>query len=234
VTQRIAIVAATVKEVEPLFDYLRAEAMQQAFQTFKLHSLPIDIIITGIGILPSTYTLMDYLSHHHPDAWIQVGIGGAFDTNLEIGEVYAVESEMIVEFGAQDGDGRIIDPFELEWINPDHPPWSNKKLVCPYVTEKLEMKTSTGMTSNLSHGYVPHIAMMHKSEHGQIENMEGAAFFYISLVKKIPFLSLRSISNKVEKRDTSKWNFELAIKNLNEVVIEKLKDVKTLFPGIVS
>ena len=56
--------------------------------------------------------------------------------------------------------------------------------------------------------------------------MEGAAFFYISLLKKIPFLSIRSISNLVEARDTSKWDFKNAIENLNSTIIELLEKSK--------
>src|SRR4030095_3649992 len=140
-----AVVSATAKEIEPLVDYLKAEAEQQAFQTFKLHTLPIDLIFTGIGILETTYRLMDYLSHHHPDTWIQAGIGGAFDHDLEMGKVYAIESEMLVEFGAEDRNGRIMDPFELDWADPDHFPYEQGRLKCPHITDKITLPTATGM-----------------------------------------------------------------------------------------
>ena len=32
----------------------------------------------------------------------------------------------------------------------------------------------------------------------------------------IPCLQIRSVSNKVEKRDLQKWDIDLAVKNLNE------------------
>ena len=223
-TKRIAIVAATGKEAQPLLDFLKVEATQQAFQSFKLHSLTIDIIFSGIGILQTTYALMDYLSHHHPDAWIQVGIGGAFDPSLSIGDVYLIESEVLVEFGAEDRDGRIIDQFELEWMDSDRFPYEDGRLHCPHISDKIPIVTASGMTCIHSHGYAPHIEQLRKNVHGQIENMEGASFFYISLMKKIPFLSIRSISNYVEERDTKKWNFDLAIKNLNKVILELIKN----------
>ena len=62
---KIAFVAATDKEIEPLLNYLRSHAEQHSFQTFQLHGLLIDIIYTGIGILKTTYTLMDYPSPLH-------------------------------------------------------------------------------------------------------------------------------------------------------------------------
>jgi len=54
-----------------------------------------------------------------------------------------------------------------------------------------------------------------------IETMEGATFFYICSMENIPFLALRAISNRVEKRNRDNWNITLALKNLSE----KLNDV---------
>ena len=101
--RKITIVSSTEKEIDPLVSYLRKHAEQHSFQTYSLHGLLIDILYSGIGILHTTYTLMDYLSHRHPDGWIQAGIGGAFDPVLGIGDVYQVGQEMISGFGAEDG-----------------------------------------------------------------------------------------------------------------------------------
>ena len=79
------------------------------------------------------------------------------------------------------------------------------------------------MTTFYAHGHAGHIAQLRHEPHGQIENMEGAAFFYISLIKKIPFLGIRSISNLVEPRNKENWNADLAIKNLNEVVLQLIE-----------
>ncbi|MGB4847293.1 MAG: hypothetical protein WBP41_05205 [Saprospiraceae bacterium] len=225
-SRHIAIVSATTKEIQPFLDYLKVEASQHEFQTYKLHSLTIDIIYSGIGILQTAYTLMDYLSHRHPDAWIQAGIGGAFDPSLKIADVYQIESEVLVEFGAEDGDGRIMDPFELGWNDPNGFPYNDGKLICPYINDKFEIPIASAMTSIHAHGFQPHIELLRIGVNGQIENMEGAAFFYISLIKKIPFLSIRAISNYVEARDTKKWDFETSIKNLNDAIIGIIKSEK--------
>ena len=54
-----------------------------------------------------------------------------------------------------------------------------------------------------------------------IETMEGATFFYICHREDVPFLALRSISNRVEPGNRKKWDIQLAINNLSE----KLKDI---------
>ena len=219
----IAIVSATDMEIKPLLHYLESNAIKHSPVKFQLKDLEIDILITGIGILHTTYSLMAYLSEHQPDAWIQVGIGGAFDTSLEIGNVYLIESETVVDFGAQDKDGRIINAFELGWIDGEEFPYSNEILSCFYILTEKNIPFASGMTTIHSHGSRQKIEKLTEGLHGQIENMEGAAFFYVSLMKSIPFLSLRSVSNYVEDRDTSKWNISLAINQLNEKIISLLQ-----------
>lgn len=223
-TKRIAIVAATGKELEPLLRHFESKAVKHSPYHFQFNDLEIDILITGIGILHATYSLMDYLADHQPDAWIQMGIGGAFDTSLEIGNVYFIESETVVDFGAQDKDGRIINPFELGWMESDQFPYTNEILLCPYIPIGKDIPSASGMTTIHSHGFVEKIEKIHERLHGQIENMEGAAFFYVSLRKTIPFLSLRSISNYVTTRDTSTWNISTGINTLSEKIISLLQE----------
>ena len=199
-------------------------AVNHAPGLFQLNNVEIEILISGIGILNTTYSLMDYLTTHKPDAWIQAGIGGAFDRSLEIGEVYLIESEMLMDYGAQDKDGRIINQFELGWANADEFPFSDGKMLCPYISSEISIPFASGMTSIHSHGFQETIDRIDKGLHGQVESMEGAAFFYVSLMKNIPFLSLRSISNFVESRDTSKWNIPLAINIINAKLITLLKE----------
>ena len=45
--------------------------------------------------------------------------------------------------------------------------------------------------------------------------MEGAAFHFVCLQQKIPFIQIRSISNSVGERDKSKWVIKEAVSNLN-------------------
>lgn len=221
--KRIAIVAATQGELQPFLDYLSKEATQHSFQSFQLHQLQIDLLYSGIGIMQATYSLMDYLNHRHPDGWIQAGIGGAFDHDLSLTSVYQISSETIIGLGAQHQDGRIEDPFQLGWIDPDTFPYERGVLPCPY-QPKWEIPQATGMTSFFSHGSRDAIALLDHARTGQIESMEGAPFFYISLMKKIPFLGIRTISNYVEPRNRDNWQIAPAIKALADALMNWLHD----------
>ena len=50
------------------------------------------------------------------------------------------------------------------------------------------------------------------------ESMEGAAFFYVSILEKIPFIELRSVSNEVGERNRAKWDIPLALDSLKTAV----------------
>ena len=64
-----------------------------------------------------------------------------------------------------------------------------------------------------------------KKFNADIESMEGAAFHFVCLQKSVPFLQVRSISNKVGIRDKSKWNIPVALKNLSIELITILDDL---------
>jgi futalosine hydrolase len=55
-----------------------------------------------------------------------------------------------------------------------------------------------------------------------VESMEGAAVFYCCDQVGQPVIQLRSISNYVESRKKENWQTGLAIKNLNDWIINFL------------
>ena len=106
---------------------------------------------------------------------------------LSIGEVYQIKSEILYGEGAQDKDGQNLSPFTMGWLDENEAPYTNGVLLCPYDSS---IQKATGMTSLMSHGEEGFIRAIKNQDHGQIENMEGAPFFYISLIKKHPFSQL--------------------------------------------
>ena len=58
-----------------------------------------------------------------------------------------------------------------------------------------------------------------------IESMEGAATFYVAKQENTPVIQIRSISNLVEKRNKMNWNTPLAIKNLNQWLIQFITEI---------
>ena len=67
---------------------------------------------------------------------------------------------------------------------------------------------------NTTHGDDESIKKVKGLFNPQVESMEGAAFFYACLLEGITCAQVRSISNRVEKRNKDNWNIPLAVKNL--------------------
>jgi futalosine hydrolase len=60
-----------------------------------------------------------------------------------------------------------------------------------------------------------------------IETMEGATFFYICAREAIPFMALRAISNRIERRNRESWNIPLALDALSEKFKEVILRLET-------
>jgi futalosine hydrolase len=188
-------------EVEPLIEFFSLHAIAQEYNQFEFKKYNISLLISGIGIMHSLYHFMEHLHKSTPDFWIQAGIGGAIDRSLKPGQVVGLESEFVFGFGAEEKDGHIITPVQLGWMHEDDFPFTQERLRCPFITKDMNLPLATGMTTIHSHGSEDSISRLKQMAVGQVENMEGAAFFYVSLMKRIPFVSIRSISNYVTLRN---------------------------------
>ncbi len=203
---KITIVSATMTEIEPLIDKMKTEDYR--------------LVITGIGSIATTYHLTAMFKEERPELVIQAGIAGSFETALEPGTVVLVGKDRLADLGAEEENGwkdiydlnladRNESPFRDGWLkNPDE---NLKRFGLPIV----DAVTINEITTNAQR-----IAEIKKKYQSGIESMEGAAFHYVSLQQKIPFLQLRAVSNFVGDRDKNNWQIDTAIENLNKKLLE--------------
>jgi futalosine hydrolase len=178
----------------------------------------IQVLITGVGMVNTAYMMGRY-SNNVYDLILNAGVGGAFDKTLEIGQLVEVAEDTLSELGAEDGDNFITyDQLHLggthiynSFTNDEYLPINNLKKV-------------KGVTVNTVHGNNASIEKIKKRHHPDVESMEGAAFL-ASCGRAKHYTQIRAISNYVEKRDKSKWNMPLAIKNLNEFLIDFIEKI---------
>ena len=172
----------------------------------KISNLPI--LITGVGMLNTAINLTKELNNNDYDLVINMGVAGCFSDEIKIGEVVEVVEDCFSEIGFENGESfSEFSEFDIK------------------MKYKVEGKTSLrkvkGLTVNTVHGNENSIHKMVERLHPDIESMEGAAVFKVCEEMKIPCIQLRSISNKVEKRNKENWNLDLAILNLN-IEVEKI------------
>ncbi|MES2761117.1 MAG: futalosine hydrolase [Bacteroidota bacterium] len=217
----ILVVSATQFEVKPLLDFLGI-----AMPAIGMHNANIDfegkeiqVLITGIGMVNTALMMGRHLKTDY-DLIINAGVCGAFDKNLELGQLVNVTEDILSEMGAEDGDTFL----EYDQLNlpGEHIFLSNSRDT--YLMPDL-LKKVKGITVNTVHGNRTSIEKVMKVYNPDVESMEGAAFFAACSGMKGNYIQIRSISNYVEKRDKEKWQMPLAIKNLNDFLITFIKNV---------
>ncbi|MBA3648426.1 MAG: futalosine hydrolase [Chitinophagales bacterium] len=222
---KLLIVSSTWQEVKPLELFL---LKKDETRLYNEHA--IELLITGVGGVTTSYHLGKILPVSNWDLAIQLGICGSFNPNFPIGSPVNIISDCFADLGAQ-SDEVFLDAFELGLIEKSRFPfedgWLNNPhtLNCQSVTELQRVKS---ISVNTVSGNDVSIIKTVGRYHPDVESMEGAAFAFCCLLESIPFLQLRAISNYVEKRDRTKWNIPLAIKNLNDTAIKLLQELLTI------
>lgn len=213
----ILVVAATAFEIKPVVDNLKA----RGFESGKNFC---DVLITGVGAVATTYHLTKYLAANKAEVIIQAGIAGSFRHEISIGSVFYVEEERFGDIGAEEA-GEFRDLFDLGLINGSDLPFSEKTLKNPFsdLLQSLDLPPAKSIGINEITTRKERIEVVLKKYNPDIESMEGAAFHYICLLEKIPFIQLRAVSNYVGERDKSKWDIKLAIDNLSEKLLQILE-----------
>ena len=208
---QLLLCASTEFEIKPTIDFIRQENIRE-----------IEILITGVGMMATTYSLTKSVLGKRPDFILQAGVAGCLDENLPLTKIVIVESENIGDLGAEE-NGIFKTLFDLNLLDNNFLPWKNGKL-----SNSIEMLKSTGLTIvdgvtvNEISTNKDRIAYYREHLNASVESMEGAALHYVALQEKIPFLQMRSLSNFVGERDKSKWVIDIAIANLNIELIRIL------------
>jgi len=168
------------------------------------------ILITGVGMVNAAINLTKKLMIKKYDLVINMGVAGSFSDELKNGDVVEVVEDNFSELGFENKFefSRFTDFFlKTEFYN----------------SAKTSLRKAKAITVNTVHGNNHSISEIIQRENPDIESMEGASIFKICEEFHIPCMQIRSISNKIEKRNRNNWDLDLAIRNLN-IEVEKLID----------
>lgn len=214
----ILLVAATPFEIEPTFAWLENHYTQTSEGVFEKGQNQVELLVTGVGMMATAFQLGSSFTRKQPDWAINAGIAGAFDAKLNLGDVVQVVGERFGDLGVEEADGRFTDLGEMGFMQQSWLPNPNPPIPSLVLCQ--------GLTVNKVHGTEESIQKIRsKYPEAQIESMEGAAFFHACLEAQIPFVEIRSISNRVEPRNRDAWDLPLAIAQLNTVLIGILESI---------
>ncbi len=190
------------------------------------HHLDHDIkpIITGVGLMRTSYTTLKALQNNAPiDMALMLGVAGSSSQN-DLGSAYAINSEEIID-GVWE-EGMLLTDFDLGLEDPGAHPYIQGKLKpeLPEAYWKNLPQARSATTSTLMDD-VAWCEERLKISQASLETMEGAAFYYVTNRECIPSLQIRGISNHVGVRDKSKWKIEEAMKSAHDLLLQVLQNI---------
>jgi len=214
----LLLTAATAAEIQPVIDHLEKNELIP-------HSHEVEVLITGVGAVATTWSLARTIINRRPDLIIQAGIAGCF-REYEPGKTLAIEEDSFGDLGVWENN-RFNTIFDLKLADDSEPPYTNgtlanpnKKLLQLSGIEQVKAITVNEITTDTKR-----IDWYQQNVSPVVESMEGAAFHYVCLQEKIPFIQLRSVSNLIGERDKAKWNLKQAITQLNEKLFLLLNEL---------
>jgi futalosine hydrolase len=221
----ILLVAATQTEIAPVVQLLHQ-------QHNRLNSHHIQVLITGIGSMHTSYRLTRSIANSRPDYLLQAGIGGSFSATCPPGSAVLVQEEMMGDVGVEENE-TFKDIFDMHLQEPGVAPYTGKSLVNPYCSawQQCALPFVKGITINEITTRQQRVTQLQQKYQPVVESMEGAAFHYVALAEHVPFMQLRTVSNYVGERDKTKWKMKEAIELLNKKIVEMVNGEWSMVNG---
>jgi futalosine hydrolase len=212
---KIIITAATAGEWMPCFLNI------PKLYTDESKRMKIFFHASGVGMLASAVSFTRLVLQDKPDLILQAGIAGSFSNKLKLGDVVAVNEEMLSDMGVVENN-KWKDIFDLKLEKSSYPPFEKRSLPNPYLKEcnLLQLPQVNAVTVNTITTDENMIKTIVEKYNPAVESMEGAALHYVCRELNTPFLQMRSISNYTGERNKTKWNMPLAIDNLNKAILQ--------------
>jgi len=231
----LVILSATLFEISHFLalhpgDSKRLTGTGLTIITGKAHHKIYDLMITGPGVFNAAHALSVYLEHSSPAMVLLTGIAGIFrQTGGNIGDVAIATQEHYIHTGIQT-DYLENDPLPFDLIEADPLtrkgiyPFEQKRvdqaheiLSRFFVSKKINIIKGPFITVSSITSSFKQADRLYSAFSPVMEAMEGAACAHIAALYDIPIIEVRSASNYVGERDKSRWDIDLAAKQLGRV-----------------
>ncbi|MDA3789118.1 MAG: futalosine hydrolase [Desulfobacula sp.] len=211
-------------------DSKRLTRTGQTIITGKVHHKTYDLVITGPGVFNAAHALTAYLEQALPALVLQTGIAGIFrQTGGKVGDIAIATKEHYIHTGVQtDCLENAPLPFDLIDADPltrkgiylleqDRVDHCHEILSRSVLSNKVNIIKGPFITVSSITSSFKQADSLYSAFSPVMEAMEGAACAHIAKLYDIPMIEVRSGSNFVGERDKSKWDVDLAAKQLGWV-----------------
>ncbi len=214
----ITIVAATEAEILPTIRFLSGKG-------FDIQGNKFQLLITGVGMMAASYTIAKHIAHQKPQSMIQAGIAGSFSEQYPLLSTVLIKEEVLGDLGVEEA-GEFKDIFDLQLADENNFPFRDKLLANPHINKwsKSGLEAVRAVTVNEISTKADRILQLKKRLAPAVESMEGAAFHYVCLQEKVPFLQVRTVSNYVGEREKKNWKLQDSIAILNDSLIQLIQE----------
>ena len=218
---KILVTAAEEQELR------RAERAFDMVKKSKDVKAQVEFRLTGIGAVQAchcvTREVVAAAAAGDPyNLVVNLGIAGSYDLEaFPIGSAAVISREHFADLGFGSEEG-FSDLFQYGILEKDDFPYTKGALArqllpYPHIEKVLEKYgAGAGATVQCVTGTQARCKEIVAMYNPQIESMEGAGVYYAALMEKVPFFELRTVSNAVGERDTSKWESKAALDTLEE------------------
>ena len=223
----ILFVTATAKEMKAaLGGVCKLPRLEQGKPVeFMLGNRPGLLLVTGIGVINTSFALGRALAGNDVSVVLLAGIAGTFDAErFPLCSACVVRKEIWPEYGLKK-DGHV-DPkglgFSLAEID-GQPVWnevelcSGKSLFESGLDRFEKLPEAVALTVSGVTATAEGAAAYVKEYEADIENMEGFAAAYVCALVGVGLCQVRTVSNLVGSRDSNDWDLRGALAELGRV-----------------
>jgi futalosine hydrolase len=188
------------------------------------------LVVTGVGPLNASLEMGAALGRYEISGVINLGLAGSFDLErAPLGSAVAASAEVYPEYGVAglDGMGGLVDDTEFPF-----PQWEDggqrvmRRIELGPAAEAWRLGLSlpagqllgTALTVAGITGCRDRALVLAEHFGALTENMEGFALALACATRGLPFLEVRTISNRVGERDRAKWKLKQAFRGLGTVL----------------
>ncbi|WP_031480623.1 futalosine hydrolase [Maridesulfovibrio frigidus] len=189
------------------------------------------LLVTGIGVINSAFALGQTLAKHNVELVILAGVAGTFDPQrFPVCSACMVKTEIWPEYGLK--VGKNIDAKGLGFCLAEvdnEKIWNTVNLVSGSALRKsgldrfAKLPEAVSLTVSGVTATADEAVRMRDEFEADIENMEGFAAAYGSILSGVAVCQVRTVSNLVGSRDKEDWDLRGALAELGRVCSTLLK-----------
>jgi len=225
----MALVTATRMEMRPALSLLAPglDTPERGVAMATVAGREVLLLVTGVGPVNAALELGAVLGRYEISGALNIGVAGSYDLmRAPLEAAVVADAEVCAEYGVTCADGLAdVSRFPFAQLRTGDESVSQRMTLDPKAAARAMglslpagLVTGTGVTVAGITGCAERADAL-ASRHGALtESMEGFSLALGCASRGLPFLEVRTISNRVGDRDHAQWKLEQALAGLGALL----------------